>query len=232
LKRDHLYFLLPSISKAAEVWAWPLKSDAHTDVLKRVLKPVFEQEMQEAWGNRIKDYTQKLSMTYRRVPQGVEWVIKFGKDRRGPMSEEEVASFENNPAYLVDSQGYVWEKTAVLAVIIGFSSATIVRIKAIPRMWRGRMAQLPTTLAHHVWLRCRRDCPDLWPTFMEIDGSGGVGVKMETHYPYMLHIRHIQSVVTSLLAIITNDPAQLGTDGPGIFHVPAPVPAGDGGPGN
>jgi len=83
-----------------------------------------------------------------------------------------------------------------------------------------------------VSLRCRRDCQGLYPIFTEIDGSGGLGVKMDVHFPYMLHSQHIQSVVTSLMAIVTNDPAELGTGGPGIFEVPAPVPAGDGGPGN
>ena len=228
--------LLPSLSVVVENDVWHAKSVAHIDELRRVLKPAFKQSLQDAWDKHIRDNTKKITMTYKTIPNGVEWVILFGTDRRGPLSKEEFAACQQDSAtYIVDraGNGYAWRMTAKLATSIVFSSGRSVRIKVIPRMWGGgRSARLTTTLAYHVSLRCRRDCQGLYPIFTEIDGSGGLGVKMDVHFPYMLHSQHIQSVVTSLMAVVTNDPAQLGTGGPGIFEVPAPVPAGDGGPGN
>jgi len=227
--------LLPSLSVVVENDVLHSKSVAHIDELRRVLKPVFQQSLQDAWDKHIRDNNKKIIMTYKTIPNGVEWVILFGTDRRGPLSKEEFAACQQDSAtYIVDrdGNGYAWRIAAKLATSIVFSSARTARIKVIPRMWGERPARLPTTLAYHVSLRCRRDCQGLYPIFTEIDGSGGLGVKMDVHFPYMLHSQHIQSVVTSLMAIVTNDPAELGTGGPGIFEVPAPVPAGDGGPGN
>jgi hypothetical protein len=233
LLTDNLKFLSPSVSDVAEKEAWTVKSGAQIDELKRELKPVFEQAMGEAWSNHIRDNTKRLSMAYETTSQGLKWVIRFGVDRREILNSEQLEAYRREAGpLLLDPKGYAWRQTAELVVQITFSTAKVARIIVNPRIWQGELARLPTTLCHHVSLRCRCDCPDLWPSFTEIEAGGGVGVKMEVQYPYMLHIRHIQSVVTSLLAIVTNDRAQLGTDGPGIFHVPAPVPAGDGGPGN
>jgi len=211
LTTANLTFLLPSISKVAEKWAWTLKSDALIAELKRELKPVFEKTTEQAYSKHIRDATERLTMTYATTPQGVEWTILF----------------EINRSALLSSQA--WEKEREMFINVFFVSAGIAEIMVVPRMGRGQSARLPTTLTDIVARRCQWDCQcGPWPIMKQFDAGRGLGIKMERHYPYTLTLQHILSVVYTLLGVVTNDVSKLGTDGPGIFH----VPAGDGGPGN
>ena len=211
LTTANLTFLLPSISKVAEKWAWTLKSDALIAEMKRELRPVFEKTTEQACSKHIRDATQRLTMSYGTTSKGVEWTILFEINRSAHLSSE------------------AWEKEREIFINVFFVSAGIAEIMVVPRMKHGQSARLPTTLTDIVARRCSWDCPcGPWPIMTQFDAARGLGIKMERHYPYMLTLQHILSVVYTLLGVVTNDVSKLGTDGPGIF----PVPAGDGGPGN
>jgi len=230
LQPANFTFILPAISKCLENDAWTVKSDAHISELKQMLPLDLKYAMDVAWEKKQGSDTQKISMNYRLTSMGIEWRILFGINRRGPVADHEMEVLKRDPHNYVITDGYVWDKTGEIFVPIVFTNAGHVQITVTPRFGFDNFARLPTHLADLVARRCQRDCiVGPWPIMTSADVRGSVSMRVR-HYPYMLDKYHILSVLTTLMAVVTNDKSQLNTDGPSIFQQGGP--AGDGGPGN